>query len=1073
MKKIIALGLVGLSAVAFGGVHADAVAVAKEQGIGIDDMKGVPGEFRVGDFGFKVTIRNLEEKPLRGDVHFLVAESDDEEPKFRSLASGHIDLTLKSVKADPVTLELKGTVSPDLLWRDVKVVIAEATGKEVVLSDGYVNGTGRRPERLRKKEATQRKFVWAKNSTRADEEIKKGDDLYPDGFRVAFIAKDGEADLYEESAERADWDVEDIYKSDAKGWRKLAKNLDDYDAVVTLAGFPEEIDGAAFTNFIAKGGCLWVNGAGAREDLFGLAAFVGTNRVPDVKIRGFKDDDTDNHLARPGDRRDWWRDSFELQYPEWGNLVEHVPNTMFAFNKPQGQAWSTIGASASGNTAQLIRHRYGKGVIYVSATPSADAQFYANLRYHVGLQTQKGLAFCNHWETLGWFCFPEQGWFRRSADFGASVANLWPEPCELKMTVTATDAFGHSRTAYNFAHGRRANIDGNKTGLGLQLDCYGLYGQTGFKMVIESPTRDYRTEIDLGTFRRPNLLEIRPPFYRGWVSPYRQKSDVTVGVTVYDDGAVGEEVTLETYDTEGRLLARQTGTVEQYRREDDRSVWFEVPVPQDAPCGEYRLVARMEADEGTVTSESKFEIRAVEPGQVMYDQDGMLMNEGKRFYAYGCHHPSFPDDPIGPWIYDTNRNEEVVAPGSLKEDGTPFTLWDVGFTYCQNWEMSWTFNFSSDIEKLKWWKDHWEARSLVWAYWGRGKIYRPWFHTPWPAKKYLNEMCIKMIDEEPNFFEKLAAKNAERAKRAHEAGLLFSIESGLPAYHQALYENIPPWEWKLGHSWQRNDAKQVRDIIRGVLKNDPYHTVGGWYVLDEGGAGQDIYDQDNVAREEDKLHPLMLLGELNALHGPVDIGCDQVHPDTDGFDAHRINALFNWGLSNRGVTAPHGGSIICCHRAAQAHVAQNYDTLWTLELSAIATGLNGSMLYAWRQDNSPEDAYGSGWSVTRPRELQRICRQLKALYPYIMNGLGTATRSFDSRVRARLCGDEAKDGRALLLVNFERLEKMTATLHMPELAGKTLVPLFEENAKPVKVDVKGDFSVEFEPDASRVMKVEG
>ena len=171
MKKIIALGLVGLSAAAFGGVRADAVEVAKEHGIGIDDMKGVPGEFKVGDFGFKVTIRNLEEKPLRGDVHFLVAESDDEEPKFRSLASGHIDLTLKSVKADPVTLELKGAVTPDLLWRDVKVVIAEATGKEVVLSDGYVNGTGRRPERLRKKEATQRKFVWAKNATRAGEEI--------------------------------------------------------------------------------------------------------------------------------------------------------------------------------------------------------------------------------------------------------------------------------------------------------------------------------------------------------------------------------------------------------------------------------------------------------------------------------------------------------------------------------------------------------------------------------------------------------------------------------------------------------------------------------------------------------------------------------------------------------------------------------------------------------------------------------------------------------------------------------------------------------------------------------------
>ena len=1067
-RSILSIAVFGLVPfVGFCGVRADAAKVAKEQGVGIEDMRGVPGEFKPGAFGFKVSLRNEKEEPLRGHVELRVAASDEENPDFLALASAEVDLTLPSANPAPGVYELKGEIATNLVWRDVRVV-ADVRGKEIVLSDGFVAGTGRRPERLRKREQATRRFVRGADTTRAGAEIAAGEDFYPDGFRVAVVGGrdqgSGIGDQVLESAERAGWEVEETYPATAEGWRGLAADLADYDAVLSLVGFPEEVDAAPFTNFVAKGGVLWLNGVGAKEEIFGLAAFASAELVPDVKVRTFSDAEIENHLVRDGSR-----DSWELQYPEWGNLVEYTPNTVFALSSAQAGAWAPIARVATGEKPPpvLLRRSFGKGLVYVGTTPSVDAQFYANLRFHAGLQTKKGLVYRHRSAMLKRDCFPEQRGFRDPTEASVAFGNIWPEPCDFRVTLKAEDEGGVSRTVWRTFADRRVDQRPNETGMGLTMDSYGLYGKTHYTMTVECPQRDYRTTYDLGTAARAPYLDIRAPFYRGWVSEKRQKPSVTIGVTVYDDRAVGKEVTLETFDTKGRRLAFQRGWVRQYRRENDRSVWFEVPVAKDAPCGEYRLVARCERDEGPVVSVSKFEIRAVEPGQVMYDQDGTLMNEGRRFHAYGTFHLALMDDPIGPWNFDTNTNTEVRSPECLKEDGTPFTLFDVGFNYCQCWQEEWEWNFTSDPEKLK----TLDPIGCAWSYWGREKIYKPLVNV---NHRILREQCRKMIEAEPDFYEKLAAKNRARAKKCHDLGLLLSIEMGLPAYKQMLesWRYKKPWDKEL--PYRRNDFADVRAIVRDMLKDDVEHTVGGWYVLDESNSGQEIYDQDNVVREEDDLHPIMLLGEVAALHGPVDIGIDQMWCDSNPvLDMHLLNGVFGWGLRFRGGVAPHGGAIICCHRVADEKNApdQSLDTLFTQELSVIMTGVNGSMMYTWRENRRPQNPYGAGWCLERPRELREMVRRLKVLEPYFLNGLGTMAKSSDGLVRARVCGDEAVAGRAVLFANFERREKRTQKFHIPELAGLTLEPLFEEGTTPVKVDAKGDFTLEFKPDVSRVLRV--
>ena len=1036
------------------GLHPDAVKAAQKNGIALVRMDKVPGDCKVGAYEASVTIRNLAETPLRGSFALMVATTDEEDPQFRRVASDRIDLTLASVSSEEKELTIKTQVGKDLVWRDVKVVI-DARGQEIVLFDGFVPGEGERPARVKRQVKEQ---PIRRGAEVTHEEIVKGDDYFLKEVKAVFVTPDGRKGASVSAAKDADWDVEDVFRGDAAGWKELAAELDEVDALVSTAGFTPEAPVEAISNFVAKGGLLWVNGGKDNAAFGGLGFLDAKTRFPDVVVREVGEKEFDNHIIAG-------QQGVLLNHPGKGFFVDYVPVARFESTRETG-AWGSVAYAQNTPRGQcgdvVLVRRFGKGLVLASTTPSSDAQFYENLRYHLGLQ-RNGLGFI---PISGRFYRPpyeaNSNWRNATMSFSSGFANFGTEPRDYRVKVAIEYGDGLMKTLWRTFE----NIaPGNVRALVFDYFGHEIWGRTHVVLTCEDLKTGYVVTKDLGTLDRPDFMSIKTPPQHGWVSEKRVKPSVTIGVMYYDSEALGQTATLETYAPDGSLLAKQEGVIRQGGMSADKGAWFEVPTKGEAPCGDYRLVASVALNGETHVRESHFTIMPVEPGQTIFDQDGTLITEGRRYYGFGAFHLGHFDSPIGPWVWDSEKKQQIIPADCLKEDGTPFTLWDIGLTFTQCWQNEWEYNFSSDIEVLKT-KNPIDA---IWSVYGRGAIdYDRLFESWWDYAKE----CRLRVEKEPDIYERWAKKNAERAKRAKEAGIYFCIEQGVPGYGQMLYPHKGRLPWEDTLRYTRNDYQEVKDVVNLVNRQDVCKTIGGWYVADECGGSLDFARQRDAIFAVDKLHPSTLLGDVSALHFCTEFGLDQTHPDVCNIpDQHPIDGGFLMGLRWRLGSAPHGGGLICCHRSAGNARAQTFDTLFTVELGSIVSGLNGAMWYTWREDQRLRGAYGSGWDAQRPRDMKKVVDRVKEIEPYFLKFRGTCAKTSDGRCRARVCGDD-EVGKIVICVNFERAEEWTAPLLIPELAGKRLVPFYEKDAKPVSVGGKGQFHVAFKPDVSRVFKVE-
>ena len=1036
------------------GLHPEAVKAAQKNGIALVRMDKVPDACKIGAYEASVTVKNIAETPLRGSFALMVATTDEEDPAFRKLASDRIDLTLASVSSEEKELMFKAEIGKDLVWRDVKVVI-DARGQEIVLFDGFIPGEGERPART-KRQAKEQPIRRGQEVTH--DEVVKGDDFFLKEVKAVFVTPDGRKDASVAAAKDADWDVEDVFRGDAAGWQKLAAELDEVDAVVSTAGFPAEAPVEAISNFVAKGGLLWVNGGRDDAAFAGLSFLNPKARFPNVAVREVGEKETDNHILVGAL-------GAVLHHPGKGFFVDYVPVARFESTRETG-AWGAVAVAQNTPRGQcgdvVLLNRLGNGFAVASTTPSSDAQFYENLRYHLGLQ-RNGLGFIG---SSGRFYRPPYeataNWRHDTMNFSSGFANYGTEPRDYRVKVVLEYGEGRTKTLWKTFE----NVQpGFAKPLGFDYSGAEICGKTHAVLTCEDLKTGYTVTRDLGTQERPDFMTIKTPPQHGWVSEKRVKPSVTVGVMYYDAEAIGQTATLETYSPDGSLLAKQEGVIRQGGMSADKGAWFEVPTKPDSPCGDYRLVATVGLNGETHVRESRFSIRAVVPGQTIFDQDGTLITEGKRYYGFGAFHLGHFDSPIGPWVWDREKKQQVIPADCLKEDGTPFTLWDIGLTFTQCWQGEWEYNCSSDVEILK------EKNPIdaIWSVYGREAIDYDLLLTDW---KGCVEQCRARIEKEPDIFERWAKKNAERAKRAKKAGLYFCIEQGVPGYIQMLYPNRGKLPWEDTLRYTRNDYQEVKDVVNRVNRQDTCKTIGGWYVADECGGSLDFAKQRDAIFAVDKLHPSTLLGDVNALHFCTEFGLDQTHPDVCSIpDQHPIDGGFLTGRRWRLGSAPHDGGIICCHRSAGNARAQTFDTLFTVELGSIVSGLNGAMWYTWREDQRLRGAYGSGWDPQRPRDMKRVVDQVKEIEPYFLKFRGTCAKTDDGRCRVRVCGDD-EVGKIVICVNFERAEDWTAALQIPELAGKKLVPFYEKDAKPVPVGARGQFHVAFKPDVSRVFKVE-
>ena len=1056
-NKALAISICLLTGGLYAGLHPEAVKTAEKSGIGLVRMDKVPGECKVGAYEASITVRNLTEEPLRGSFALLVAETDEENPTFRRLASDRIDLTLASVSSAEKELTVKGGIPQDLLWRDVKVVI-EARGKEIVLFDGFIPGEGERP--ARKVREIKEQPIRAGEVLSCDK-IVKADDYFIKSFSAAFLTQDGKKDGHVAAATAAGWKVRGIFADNRNGWKELAKNIDRFDAVVSMTGFTTEAPIDVISNFVARGGLLWVNGGRNDNAFSGLSWLYPKSPFPHVVVRTVGEKETDNHIVT-GETTHGVGPGWIQRYPAFGNYVDYVPVARFESTRDT-RFWGQVAIAQ--NTPRgvcgdiVLRGLIGSGMVIAATTPTSDAQFYENLRYHTGLQ-RHGLGYANpSWHMR--YAPHEARTGHREMSFGACFINTGREPRDFLIKVVLDYGDGRTKTLWKTLE----NVTHGNGGAGFKYKGREIYGRTHGVMTIVDKKTGYTITRDLGTVDRPDIVSIKTQPQHAWVSEKRIKPEVEIGVMCHAAGGLGSAATLETYNPDGSLLSRQEGVIRQGYSEADKGAWFEVPTSTNSPCGDYRLVATVDLLGEKFVRESHFTIKAVEPGQTIFDQDGTLISEGRRYYGYGAYHLGHFDNPIGPWLWDSEKKEMIIPKEALKEDGTPFTLWDIGFTFTQCWQGEWEANCSSDIEVLK--KKN--PIDAVWSLLGRQAInFDLLINDKW---KECMEECQAIIDKDPEFYNKWAAKNAERARRAKAMGTYYCLEQGMPAYYQTLYPGRfrKPGDDKL--RYQRDNYKEVKDIARSVLKQDICHTVGGWYVADECGGDFYFATQRDALFEVDQLHPTTLLGDTSALHYCTEFGLDQLHPDIQNIPMQRpIDSVFSVGRVWRLRDAPHGGGLICCHRSAGNHRGQNFDTLFTVELSAIIAGLNGSMCYTWREDQRLKGSYGSGWDFERPRQMKKVVERVKEIEPYFLKYRGTCAKSNDGKCRARVCGDD-ETGKIVICVNFERMGDSNARLTIPELADRKLVPFYEEDAKPIAVNHAGSFVVAFKPDVSRVFKV--
>lgn len=157
-------------------------------------------------------------------------------------------------------------------------------------------------------------------------------------------------------------------------------------------------------------------------------------------------------------------------------------------------------------------------------------------------------------------------------------------------------------------------------------------------------------------------ITILPPSYRGMVSTARRDPAVRFGYILNPNkgGFPGLSIDATVKNAAGATVSSATVVTG-----DETPAFFSVPVPADAPAGNYVLEASIKTPNGQEKFVVPFKILPVRPKQFFVDQDGTILKEGKPFFPLGLHHaPGWEIDdwlPMGVnmvqmWSWDWNDN---------------------------------------------------------------------------------------------------------------------------------------------------------------------------------------------------------------------------------------------------------------------------------------------------------------------------------------------------------------------------------------------------------------------------------
>ena len=790
-----------------------------------------------------------------------------------------------------------------------------------------------------------------------------GAELVPDRMRVAVVAAPNAKREFDGALSQLKW-ASDVYENSAAGWSKLAKRLDKTDVVLAHRAM-EGLDGALATNildFVKAGGALVVTDiaalpveAASRDWMPTLSPGIAPTVAP-------FDAEKTKPVTRVGVERTL------LSHPNPADSPAEGVGPIF---KADGKYWEFAG-KVRGQPCVLLR-RTGKGFIVLATARYNDRAFLGNVGHALAL-ARLGVAFGK----LS-YEFPRDA---RSSEFtfgkGAvklDLANTSGTNLNLR-TVAEWKMGTESRSASRVVN--QKNQGNFNVALGTYLD---LRGEGTYTVTLENLDTGATVVLAEKPFSCQKFLTVIPPVsFHGLISTARRDPAVHFEVLLSpfeSQTAIGLEVEASVKDAQGKVLgvAKRVATAVGY-------LDFAIPLP-DAPPGAYTLSAKTVRD-GIFEErdEATFKIVPVRPGQMLVDQDGTMLADGKPFFPIATYHAH---------SWQLEDDVEGLATNKYGAKG-----WhDMGFNMLIIWPWDYYGNLSTN-----------EADILA-HHGGRGAA----TNMTW----YL-------------------ARNAKTLARYRELGIRLLLEDG------------PWGELVSGGSGDIWDSDQENHARRKRFIESPERLFAGLYNFDEAHdapniiQGQQRWSDRLHSQTED--YPTIGLGRMG-MAWTCDIPGCEVYPVYGGGKgpltpiAEALDAFIAFTRSKKNIPLIHQ-----CFGDNVRGASEKPEQVRAMTYLGYTHGAKGIFWYCWKQtgDWSGAQAQGMGWHPETHTEVRRLVGETKVFCQALLEPGARKFKSADGKVHAILCGSE-QTGRFLVYVNSD-YEAVESELVVPELEGVAIMPLF-------------------------------
>ena len=732
-----------------------------------------------------------------------------------------------------------------------------------------------------------------------------------------------------------------------------------------------EGEGERYRAFLEAGGVLIVRLVESKEDFAGAAAFCGADAMPAFRPQ--------KGAANPYDRNVEPGDTPLFDWPNRISETLDAGNGRLSLPGEAGKRWETV------QKGYTMLHRVGKGLLVLSTHEVADTPA---LREDVKRQLalEEGgfrlVSFSQEFEELE----PWKGKVGHPALGGGKVAlrvknaNVATTNLSLAMRLDLRETRRGGRSRTFLARAKPSSKIGETIQLEMPVPPLDVSGQIAWKTEVFEWGGKRAWTLGEGTAKLPELFEVVPPAYRGQVSTKRRRAEVAAGVRFARRG----------FDAGGgawKLVAKGRGVVAEAEGvfapgAAQAEAWL--PVPADAPAGEYRLEAEATLSDGSRHAASgTFRIVAPVKGQIMADQDGFLLNEGEPYFPLGIYH-----------CHTFNWDQPI--------DDTGLRARDMGFNWMQMWEWDYRHHLSLDRATLGEFVD----KNLAGAE---------------------REAAIDALVE------------TNRANRAAFAGVAICFE-GFGVWDEIIFRR--PGE-SGRYSFETNERIQ-REIAS--ISGDPDQLVRMWYFSDE--AGGNFHRQLKRAAQYyaglDKAgYPAFNLGNLPAVMAG-DVGGNDIYLRYYGGVGSAAQFADRVDDMRREYAPLHRRPFIVPQAFGQSERQSTETPEWVRVEAYLACigGANGIGFYCWTQtgDWNGSQKQGMGWNPATAHEVKRLIEEIKVFQGALMSGAETRLLSNDGNVRALLCGDDAS-GRYLVCANTLELPVKTE-LAVPGLSKRSLEPLF-------------------------------